>query len=259
MMKGIAEAAKKKVVGQFSKDEDGTLVRLKIAPVSAKDSNDPSKIYEVFLNPNQLTHKIKINVSKPETINQSKSENDESGDSTPDTSSQGSSDKNNDPLKVLSIDPETLSFTLMIDGTGASGVLTDVSAEIKKLATVTYNSPMVKEERINIVWGETISFNGYLESFDANYTLFKPSGAPLRATVTLSFIGQSELTKLSGQDSRQSNTKEIDIDDAKTIVNMCSMVYNNPGAYIAVAKANKLTNVRQLKPGSKLSFPPKKS
>jgi hypothetical protein len=263
MMKGIAEAAKKKVVGQFSKDEDGSLVRLKISTVSAKGSNESSKTYEVFLNPNQLTHNIKINVSKPDTINQSKTEDntDTPNASSTNNSTAGSSngDTANDILKVLSIDPEKLNFTLMLDGTGASGVLTNVAAEIEKLATITYKQSVAQQKRLNIIWGDTISFNGYLESFDVNYTLFKPSGAPLRATVALSFIGESGLTDLPTDDFRQSNTKEIDIDDAKTIVNMCSMVYNNPGAYIAVAKANKLTNVRQLKPGSKLSFPPKKS
>jgi hypothetical protein len=230
--KKAGSAAKKKLgIG----GESGTLTKLKIG-------ND----FEVFLNPNQLSHSIKVNHAKSETA--TIEGKDKEGKQTVIT-----------PTVPVSTDPESLSFELMLDGTGVTGRETDVPSEIAKLAKAVFgplNDSKKRKEEVTIKWGEIISFTGHVETFDTTYTLFKPDGTPLRATVKLSFLGNSTLTK--APEKERGKTKEIDIDAAKTIVNACNAIYNSPVAYIAVAKANKLTNVRKLKSGSKLVFPPKK-
>jgi hypothetical protein len=211
----------------FDANHNASLTKLKIG-----------KTYSVFLNPNQISHSIRIDYIQQD----------------------GLTVKNNvKKIAPASTKPESLSFTLMLDGTGSTGSLTNISEEISNLMAVTYH-PLVKPEdkqtEIEIKWGTTIDFMGYLESFEVIYTLFKPNGEPLRATVALLFIGKSVLTKVG--DLHRTIVKEIEVDSVKTIVNLCKMTYNTPAVYIALAKANKLATVRKLKPGIKLFFPPLK-
>ncbi len=226
-----ASAAKKKIgLG----NQSATLVKMFIDEL------------ELFLNPNQLNHSIKVNHSKDEHAGMERKGPD--GKSTVVSSST-----------PVSTGPESLSFELMLDGTGATGRETDVPSEISRLAKAVFGplgDPKKRKEKVVISWGDTISFTGHVETFDISYNLFKPDGTPLRATVKLSFLGTSVLTQVN--EKERGKTKELDIDEARTLVNACNAVYNSPVGYIAVAKANKLTTVRKLKPGSTLVFPPKK-
>ncbi len=209
----------------FGSSNNASLTKLKIG-----------KTYSVFLNPNQISHCIRINYIQQDSLTLRNSVK---------------------KITPTSTKPESLSFSLTLDGTGATGSITNVSEEISNLMVVAYHplvKPDDKQTEIEIKWGSTINFMGYLESFEVVYTLFKPNGEPLRAIVALLFIGKSILTKVEGALDR-TDLKEVEVDSVKTIVNLCKTVYNTPVVYIALAKANKLTTVRKLKSGTKLFFP----
>jgi nucleoid-associated protein YgaU len=204
------------------------------------DDNGAQK-YETVLNPTEVSHQFTLTYTEPVPA---------AGAAT--TESQS---------KVASCGPESLKFELMMDGTGVTGNVIDVAWEIKELSQAIYHEIHSKEDKqnkIQITWGHTINFKGNLESFGVAYSLFDPKGNPLRAKVSLSFVGTSDLTSIT-QVQRKSNTQVVDLKEGTTLTNICKSVYNSPLTYIAVAKANKLTNVRKLKPGTKLTMPPKKA
>ncbi len=215
----------------FGSDNSAALTKLKIG-----------ETYSVFLNPNQIAHSIKVNFIQQDHL---------------------SITTKNELNKIvpISVKPESLSFTLTLDGTGSTGSLTNVPEEILNLMNATYH-PLLRsgetQTELKIEWGSTINFKGYLESFEVVYTLFKSSGEPLRAIVSLSFLGKSSLTKAEGSIHRNT-AKELELDSTKTIVNLCNSFYNTSGLHIALAKANKLTTIRKLESGKKIYFPPYKN
>jgi nucleoid-associated protein YgaU len=215
----------------------GELEKLKIYV-----EGDPKEKYKCVLNPTDLSHKFSVSISETQIAN-----------GTPPTPAVAP--------KTNSTEPETLSFDLLLDGTGVTGTIIDVASEINDLSKAVYQAPKTKEDKqsqVIIKWGHTIEeFKGNLESFSVSYSLFDPSGNPLRAKVSLSFVGRSSLSKLTTV-KRKSNTQVVDLKEGSNLTTICKSVYNSPLTYIAVAKVNKLTNVRKLKPGTKLTLPPKK-
>ena len=235
-LSGLAEKGKAQIKKKLGLNDAVAAEKLKIGD------------YTVFLNPNQISHSFKVNYVKPETA---------AGAPPPPTTPANTTAP---ALNVASSEPESLTFDLLLDGTGATGMIVDVDSEIAAISKATYKKLVDKNEKkkeIEITWGRTVNgFKGFLETFDVTYSLFDKSGKPLRATVKLAFAGYSSLTDAPRR--ADNNTTEINVDMAQTITNMCKAVYTSPSAYIAVAKSNKLTNVRKLKPGTKLVFPPKK-
>jgi hypothetical protein len=245
VMDSIGSAAKKKV--GLDKKNSGKLAKLQISfPAGSIEEKD---IYTAFLNPNQLSHSIKVNFSN-------------TGTATITGTDATGAVRVITPTKPVSTDPESLNFELLLDATGATGTTTNIPAELKKLSGLLFkalaSSDAEKEHTVQVFWNKIITFIGHVESFDVSYLLFSPDGVPLRATVKLSFLGESKLTEV-GDYKRNQTTKELDVNTAKTLVSMCNTVYNSPIGHIAVAKANKLTNIRKLAPGTKLVFPPKKA
>ena len=97
-----------------------------------------------------------------------------------------------------------------------------------------------------------------METMSTTYTLFKPSGYPLRAKVALSFVeavSKAESELLSNRSSPDL-THLIEVRDGDTLPLLCKSIYGDPGYYLDIARFNNLTDFRNLKPGTKLSFPP---
>ncbi|HSZ24431.1 MAG TPA: hypothetical protein VK766_01870 [Cytophagaceae bacterium] len=199
--------------------------------------------YTSFLNPSEISHTYSVVYVDPEkAINPGTNTNEYNG-------------------KRASSGPETLSFELLLDGTGVTGSIIDVAWEVKDLSNAVYQEPTKDNQKQNgivISWGKTINFTGSLINFSVSYSLFDSQGNPLRAKIQLSFVGNSDLTKVSKVD-RKTNTQIVDINEDSNLSVVCKSIYNNPVAYVAVAKANKLTNIRKLKSGTKLTLPPIKA
>jgi nucleoid-associated protein YgaU len=91
-----------------------------------------------------------------------------------------------------------------------------------------------------------------------DYTLFKPSGEPLRAKVKLSFSGfmSKEEEALRANRSSPDLTHLIEVKAGDTLPMLCYRVYKDCSYYLEVAKVNGITNFRDLQLGTKLHFPP---
>ena len=104
----------------------------------------------------------------------------------------------------------------------------------------------------------TLIFFGRLESMATQYTLFKPSGDPLRAKVDLGFTGfmSTKEAELVSNRSSPDLSHRIEVRQGDTLPLLCSRIYGDPLYYLDVARFNGLSDFRRLTPGAKLHFPP---
>ena len=153
-----------------------------------------------------------------------------------------------------------VSFELVIDGTGvvASAKAEDVKTQVKKLnAVLGYDGSEHEPKHSRLVWGSLIFF-GRLTSMTTNYTVFKPSGEPLRAKVSLNFTGfmTDKEESLKANRSSPDLSHQVEVKAGDTLPALCHRIYKDSTYYLEVARINGLRNFRSLTPGQKLLFPP---
>jgi hypothetical protein len=194
--------------------------------------------YSVMINPDSLkwTGSVEYNEQQP-----------------PDTSSASQ--------KYKSTPSEKLSFDIVIDCTGiVDPTRTDMVDEITALQNIiyVYNGDIHRPNFVQVQWGENITFNGVLTSFDVSYTLFKPDGTPLRAKISLAFsqyISPSTITKIDAPGSPDL-THMVTVVQNMNLPQLCQKIWNDNSFYVQVAKYNGLNKFRNLRGGTRLVFPP---
>ncbi len=200
--------------------------------------------FVVMLNPSNLRHNHTINY----------------------TGDNGEGKKQGTPLteekKFKSYEPESLDFDIVLDGTGVTNVQPkpkSVNKQITALKNLIYKYDGNKHEPkvVTIIWG-TLIFQGRLSSLKFDYTLFKPDGMPLRAKVTLGFKSFIPITKQSKKAKKSSPdlTHIIEVKAGDTLALLCHKIYQDSSYHIEVARHNNLTSFRDIRPGTRLYFPP---
>ncbi|WP_395305922.1 peptidoglycan-binding protein [Enterobacter sp. ECC-019] len=208
---------------------------------SVTSDGNVAQTFSATLNPNSIKNSFGISYTNKGTQQQ--------GDISPSTSFKG-------------YDSEKLDFELLLDGTGVTGN-TSTSTVQKQLSTLkkvtyAYNGEQHEPYPVIISWGTSVSFRGRLTSLSVSYSLFDSSGNPLRATVALSFtkfLTQKEKSALKKQSSPDL-THIIEFKAGDSLPMLCHKIYNDSSYYIDVARANNLSSSRQIKPGTKIYFPP---
>lgn len=180
-------------------------------------------------------------------------------------SKKGPMGGNESPPKYVASAPQKIGFDLVIDGTGVVNLpipilgSPDVKAQIADLIKVvyTYDGKAHSPNPVRVLWGSLVFF-GVLESISFDYTLFKPSGAPLRAKVKLAFTEFQTLEEgvLKANTSSPDLDHMVEVKAGDTLPLLCHEIYRDAGYYPAVAKVNNLVNFRNLVPGTRLRFPP---
>ena len=149
---------------------------------------DEQTCFEAQINPAEFSHSFGIQYSK--------------------TKAQGSP---GEEPKFSGMDEERVSFSIVLDGTGVVPPVNkqppDVKSQLAQLTKVVYEYLDIKSEPpyVRVLWG-TLIFFGRLESLRSQYTLFKPSGDPLRAKVEMSFVGAMSKEERSRVTSRISTS-----------------------------------------------------
>ena len=217
---------------------------LKISTCSIDSSGnikvDEGNSFQFMLNPSEYDHSYEIGYNKKEAIGQSGSD-----------------------AKFSGVKPEKLRFKALIDASGAVGHADaspdDVKVQIKALKDVVYKYDGDKHEPsyLQVLWGSQI-FYGRLEDMSVENKLFKPSGEPVRAEIELKFTGfmSKEEEALRANRSSPDMSHLIEIKAGDTLPLLCYRVYRDSSYYLEVAKINNMTDFRDIKPGSKLHFPP---
>ncbi|MFD1163826.1 CIS tube protein [Hwangdonia seohaensis] len=159
--------------------------------------------------------------------------------------------------------PEHLDINFVFDRTGAiktseaseDGVIEDIE-QFKKVV-FDYNGEQHKPNYLKIAWG-TLLFKGSLTEMSIEYKLFNPDGTPIRAMANVKFQGTAEEDLRLAKENNQSPdlTHLRTVKDGDTLPLMSYRIYGDSKYYLEVAKANGITNFRQLTIGQQLVFPP---
>lgn len=193
--------------------------------------------YELFLNPNKITHSHKVVFSKDEALGSTVPEN-----------------------KYTQTGPQTFEFEFMLDGTGATGIPCVVADHIKKFKAVTFDYIGEEHETpyVTIEYSNDLKFHGRLSDLNITYEMFKPSGEPLRAKVRATFTTAEDRKKDAAASGRSSPDLShlVTVKEGDNLPMMCEKVYGDSSKYLDVARVNNLVNFRNLKPGTELLFPP---
>ncbi len=161
--------------------------------------------------------------------------------------------------------PGKLSFSVVFDGTGVvprppnSAAPDEVEDQLNAMSKVIYEYKGVAHQPsiVQILWGQLI-FTGRLTSFSTDYTLFRPSGVPLRATAALAFDSyrSSKQATLEADASSPDLSHIVTVRDGDTLPLLCEQIYGDGRYYAEVARFNGLRHFRALTPGMALHFPP---
>ncbi|MEM7367443.1 MAG: hypothetical protein AAF587_02510 [Bacteroidota bacterium] len=214
------------------------LQKLSIIPYSDPGfSSTAGSPYNVMINPSKISQEYKVAYSKQEALG-----------------------ANGVPPKFSSISPETVKLEIMLDATGViDKSRRDLAKELSNLkkAVYTYQGDIHSPYFVKLSWGNWL-FKGRLESMNVEYTLFAPNANPLRAKVSLAFIqyiDSATLFKAADNQSPDLTHMEV-VRVGDTLPQMSYRIYGDSQYYLQVARLNNLVNVRDLRPGSKLIFPP---
>lgn len=158
------------------------------------------------------------------------------------------------------IPPRVLALDLVLDGTGAiPGEAVTVTRRVETFRKVVYSveKDLHGPRRLWILWG-SLSFKCVLRSYDVEYTLFDPSGLPLRAKLKASFESFDAPDTIALNASQQSAdlTHRRVVTSSDTLPLLCAGVYGDTNCYLQVARHNALVGFRHLVPGTTLIFPP---
>ena len=164
--------------------------------------------------------------------------------------------------KFKKIASDDMSFQLVYDATGVvDSSKTDLASQIDDLKDTVYeyDGDTHEPKYLQLVWGELL-YECRLASLTVNYTLFKPSGVPLRAKVDAQFTAFTDPETLASEAKKNSPDLShiIRVKSGDTLPLLCYQVYKNSSLYLKVARFNKLPDFRNIQPGQQLIFPPLK-
>lgn len=220
---------------------NGTKTKLKISPCDINDgvatvNGDPA--FEAMINPSGYQQSSAIKYAKNPAVGV------------------------NTEKKFSATTADKITFKeLILDGTGVveGSSATSVRAQIELLRKVAYNYQGSDHEPpvVEISWGPLL-FKARLESLTIDYTLFKPSGEPLRAKISMGLVVYTSTEEALREASLESPdlTHLVEVKAGDTLPLLCYQIYKDCSHYIAVARLNNLSQFRQLEPGQVLRFPP---
>jgi len=217
--------------------DTGMLEKLRIEGYKEPDFTGLVGTFEAYLNPNEITSSYEIEY-----------------DSAEGSGTTGSR------MTFKRVKPGDMTLAFFIDGTGADGQPpVDVIERVEQFQQVaSYNGDIHRTNYLKIAWGTLQVKRCVLKSLSIAYKMFKPSGVPLRAVITAGFADSSDdTTRVAlAQDESPDLTHMRLVKAGDNLPSLCYEIYGNPGYYLAVARANRIDQFRQLAPGTKVFFPP---
>lgn len=165
--------------------------------------------------------------------------------------------------------PEELRLEFILDGTGTmegyggeNKAYKDkpVHEQLKEFldCVYEYEGEIHRPRFLIIFWGSEINFRCVLSNLDVNYTLFNPTGEPLRVKINATFLNYKAREERLAEERNSSPdlTHYRKVEQSDRLDLMAYKIYNDPKYFLQAARANALTSVRNVQPGLDLYFPP---
>lgn len=172
-------------------------------------------------------------------------------------------------LRFKSTVPEELRLEFILDGTqtidGYGGEDTTLKTmpvhdQLKKFldSVYKYEGEIHRPKFLLLIWGSEIRFRCILSNLDINHTLFNTNGEPLRAKLSVTFLNYKAREERLAEERQQSAdlTHQRKVKQGDRLDLMTYRIYNDSNYFLQVGKANGLTQIRNIKPGLNLFFPP---
>ena len=120
-----------------------------------------------------------------------------------------------------------------------------------------YDSASHEPRHFRVVWGKLI-FRGRCTGLSITYKLFNPDGTPIRAVCRTTFRGSvEEKLRIANENAQSPDLTHFRVVKAgDTLPQLCYLIYGDPRHYMEVARANGLTDFRNIRQGDELKFPP---
>lgn len=172
-------------------------------------------------------------------------------------------------LQFVRGEAETITLEIFLDSSTSATGVTEQARVLYKLATIApdrHSPPLVR-----LSWGSRFpgpslgssaeaenGFTAVVLSVARRFTLFAADGTPLRALVTLSLKQYMSLAEQITALNLQSadHTRVHVVQQGETLPLIAFDAYADAGAWPLIANHNKLTEVRELVPGTRLELPP---
>ncbi|MHA3787031.1 CIS tube protein [Flavobacterium hauense] len=164
--------------------------------------------------------------------------------------------KEKKPAKYKNHEPSGLSFEIILDDTGViPGQKKKIQDLIQQLEKTLYriNAESHEPGYAKVAWGSLL-FHGRVNSLSYDYTLFAPNGLPLRVKISLSFV--EHYNKDSSIKNSPDISRVILFKAGDTIPLFCNEIYGDASYSYDIARYNNLESFRNVKPGTKVMFPP---
>ncbi|MBO0868820.1 MAG: LysM peptidoglycan-binding domain-containing protein [Micromonosporaceae bacterium] len=159
------------------------------------------------------------------------------------------------PIQYVRGGSDELSIEALVD---TSDTLQDVRVQyVNRLAALmTPDSREHAPPIVRFVWGGSV-FTGVMEKLDITYQLFRPDGVPLRAKLDISLKQYRSIAAQSQQNpfSSPSVEKSYVVRRGDTLASIAAALYRRPEVWRELARANGITDPRDLHPGQVLTVP----
>lgn len=159
---------------------------------------------------------------------------------------------------------EELKFDFTLDATNTiEGYLyqaKSITEQLDNFLDVVYKMNGEKREpnALKIIWGSEFVFECQMSSLNATYSLFDPTGLPLRAKLSVSFNSYMEAKKrVILEDKKQGAlTSVVSKVVGERLADIVQKAYSDPNLFLQIAKINNIVNFRGLKETADLILPP---
>ncbi|MEV4941335.1 LysM peptidoglycan-binding domain-containing protein [Streptomyces zaomyceticus] len=167
------------------------------------------------------------------------------------------------PPKFTGSEPAQLQLEVFLDRS-ADPSSNDVQQQVELLLScceVTQQSIGAKAPSppwVQFSWGSfsTVRFVAYVTSVSATYTLFSPSGIPIRATCSLSLTEIAGATKKQNPTSGALSARRVHRTVAgDSLASLAWREYGDATRWRVIAEANRIDDPMRLRPGTELLLP----
>ena len=156
--------------------------------------------------------------------------------------------------------PTQLKVDLFFDTYEQGGNARDYVKEIFKLARISPSGSGDSEPpRCMFSWGTNFEFEAVVSNVSARFTLFRPDGMPVRATVSLTLKECKDQEEQKRQNPTSQGTtghKLWVVRPGDTMAGIAATEYGDPTVWRVIADTNNLDNPMDLQPGQVLVLEP---